>query len=126
MSLKHDLPHSDITEKVIQHAFEVYKTLGPGFDEDTYKKALVLELQTGGMMYETERMVKVYYKNHIVNEYRLDLLVQHNVVVDVICSKEILNVDIKRMKSHLMATKLDVGLLLNFGGSQLEIKRVKP
>ena len=126
MSLKHDLPHSEITEKIIQHGFEVYKTLGPGFDEDTYKKSLVLEMNESGMMHETERMVKVYYKSHIVNEYKLDLLVDHNVVVEVLCQKEISHVDIKRMRSHLMATKLDVGLLLNFGGSQLEIKRVKP
>lgn len=126
MPLKHDLPHSDITEKVIQFGFEVYKTLGPGFDEDTYKKSLVLEMHESGMMHETERMVKVYYKNHIVNEYKVDLLVEHNVIVEVLCEKEISNVDIKRMKSHLHATKLDVGLLLNFGAASLEIKRVKP
>lgn len=126
MALKHDLPHSDITEKIIQCGFEVYKTLGPGFDEDTYKKSLVLEMQEMGMRHEVERMVKVFYKSHIVNEYKLDLLVEDNVVVEVLCEKEITGVDIKRMKSYLAATKLDVGLLLNFGAVSLEIKRVKP
>ncbi len=79
MTLKHDLPHSDITEKIIQCGFEVYKTLGPGFDEDTYKKSLVLEMQEVSMRHEVERMVKVFYKSHIVNEYKLDLLVEDNV-----------------------------------------------
>lgn len=126
MTLKHDLPHSEITEKIIQCGFEVYKTLGPGFDENTYKKSLVLEMGEVGMTHDVERMVKVFYKNHIVNEYKLDILVEHNVLVDVLCEREITNVDIKRMKSYLHATKLDVGLILNFGAGSLEIKRVKP
>lgn len=125
-TLKHDLPHSDITEKIIQCGFEVFKTLGPGFDVQTYKKALVLELQESGMVFDVLRTVKVFYKNHIVSEYTLDLLVQHNVVVEVACQKEIEALDIKKMKSHLNATKLDVGLILNFGSGNLDIKRVKP
>ncbi len=126
MNLKHDLPHSDITEKIIQCGFEVYKTLGPGFDEDTYKKSLVLEMNEVGLANDVERMVKVFYKNHIVNEYKVDVLVEHNVLVEVLCGNEVSHVDIKRMKSHLNATKLDVGLILNFGSGSLEIKRVKP
>lgn len=123
---KQELPHSAITERIIQAGFEVYKTLGPGFDAVTYQKGLILEMEEAKMNFDVQRPIKVYYKNRIVNEYVIDLLVEHNVIVEVLCEKEVTQLDIKRLKSYLNAAKLDVGLILNFGAHMLEIKRVKP
>lgn len=123
---KREQLHTDLTEKIIGAAIRVHTTLGPGFDEDIYTNALIVEFDKNNIQFENNWQVKVYYDVVNVGSYTLDFLVQDKVIVKVLASD---NLDAKylyQVKSHLAAAELKVGLVLNFGGATLEIKRVEP
>jgi GxxExxY protein len=120
----HKYPHSDITEKIIGCAIEVHKALGPGFKESTYENALLCELTKCGLKYEQQKPVKITYKGTYVGRHRLDLIVEEKIVVELNTIRSLSSEDTKRLLSYLKATKINVGLLLNFAKPVVEIKRL--
>lgn len=123
---KREQLHTDLTEKIIGAAIRVHTTLGPGFDEDIYTNALIVEFDKNSIQFENNWQVKVYYDAVNVGAYTLDFLVQDKVIVKVLASDSLDPKYLYQVKSHLAATELKVGLVLNFGGATLEIKRVEP
>ncbi|UCH88259.1 MAG: GxxExxY protein [Thermoplasmata archaeon] len=113
-----------LTGKVIGAAIEVHKILGPGFIESVYHNALKKELTLRGILYETEKNVEIFYKEDEVGEHRLDMLIENTIVVELKAVSEISDVHISQVVSYLKATELNVGLILNFSRSKLDIKRV--
>ena len=122
--LKADIPHSDVTEKVIGAAFEVYKVLGFGFLESVYQKALQAELVRLGLRAEVERPIKVSYKGTVVGEFRADLLVNEVVIVELKTARNYNADDEPQLLNELKATGIKVGLLINFGRVKVEFKRM--
>ena len=119
-----NLLHADVTGKIIGAAFEVYRVLGCGFLESVYKRAMQVELQRMGLRAEVESPIKVKYRDVIVGDYRADLLVSEAVVVELKTAKEYCSDDEPQLLNELKATGIKVGLLINFGRTKVEFKRM--
>ncbi len=117
------LLHEKITEAIIGSAFEVYNTLGYGFLEKVYQKALQVELIRRGHTAEIEHPLKVKYKNTLVGEYYADLFVDHKILVELKVAKEYNSRDEPQLLNELKATSIRVGLLINFGKRKVDFKR---
>ena len=116
--------HKEITEKIIGSAFEVHKVLGYGFLEAVYQKALQVELALRGLKADLERRIMVLYKNTNVGHYEADLFVEEKIIVEVKVAKEYNPADEAQLLNELKATGIKVGLLLNFGRTKLEFRRM--
>jgi len=116
--------HKEITEKIIGASFEVYNELGYGFLEKVYKNSMQVELVQNGCRCETEYQIKVKYRNAIVGEYFADLFVEDAVVVELKVAKKYNSADEAQLLNQLKATGIKVGLLINFGKSEVEFKRL--
>ena len=119
-----DLPHADVTEKIIGAAFEVYRVLGYGFLESVYQRAMQAELQKIGLKAEIECPIKVRYKDIIVGDFRADLFVNEVVIVELKTAKQYNSEDEPQLLNELKATGVKVGLLINFGRTKVEFKRM--
>ena len=109
------LLYEDVTQAIVDAFFAVYNKLGFGFLENVYVGALILELRRRGHSVAREVLVPVFYDDVVVARYRMDLVVDDCVVVEV-KSTELLNPsDQRQLLNYLRATPLEVGLLLHFG-----------
>jgi GxxExxY protein len=122
--MERKLLHVDITEKIIGAAFQVYDELGCGFLESVYQKAMQVELQQAGLKGEIESPIKVKYRNVIVGEFRADLFVNEVVMVELKTAKNYNAEDEPQLLNELKATGIKVGLLINFGRTKVEFKRM--
>ncbi len=119
-----EYPHSDITQKIIGCAIEVYKTLGPGFKESTYENALIYEFNKAELKYEQQKPITVPYKDTTVGGHRLDFLIEDAVVIELKSVKEIEDIHKAQVLTYLKATGFKVGLLINFAKSKIDVKRM--
>ena len=116
--------YKEITEQIIGAAFEVYKVLGYGFLEKVYHKALVVELKLRRLPIEEEYAIKVIYKNEIVDEYYADIFVERKVIVEIKVDDKYNSQHEAQLLNYLKATGIKIGLLINFGKSKCEFKRL--
>lgn len=121
--VKAEYPLSDVTARIIAAAKEVHRTLGPGFEEVIYQRALARELPTHGLEFEREVWIDVHYKGEKVGRKRVDFIIDE-VMVEIKAKGELEPVDFVQTLSYLKASGYKVGLLLNFGATRLEIKRI--
>ena len=113
-----------VTAKIIGAAQRVSSALGIGFLEKVYENALAIELRKGGVLVKQQPLLKVFYEGEIVGEYAADLIVENEVVVELKAVRALDNVHQAQCMNYLRATKLTVCLLLNFGTSRLQVKRI--
>ena len=121
--VKAEYPLSDLTARIIAAAQEVHRTLGPGFEEVIYQRALARELPTHKLTFSREVWLDIYYKGEKVGRKRVDFIIEE-VMVEIKAKVELEPVDFMQTLSYLKASGYHVGLLLNFGGPKLEIKRL--
>ena len=114
--------HQDITEKIIKAFYKVYNTLGYGFLERVYQKALLIELRKMGLACKEEYPVKVYYDEMQVGDYRADIIVEDKVIIENKASESLCEDHEYQLINYLKATEIEIGLLLNFG-KKPEFKR---
>jgi len=117
-------PHKEITERIIGAAFEVYKHLGYGYLEKVYQRSMQVELLRERMPTELERRLTVRYKEVVVGDYDADLIVADAVLVELKIAPQYDKRDEAQLLNALKATGLKVGLLINFGRSKVEFKRL--
>ena len=118
------LQHEDITEDILGAAFEVYRVLGYGFLEKVYQRAMQVELRSRGLQAELEHPIKVVFKNAVVGDYFADLFVEDCVVAEFKVAKKYNSEDEAQLLNELKATGIRVGLLINFGRTKVEFKRL--
>ena len=118
-----ELEHRDITEQIIGASFEVFRELGYGFLERVYQQAMKVELEIRGLKVEIEADIQVQYKNHVVGNYRADIVVNGCILVELKVSPAIDSRDEAQLLNELKATGIKIGLLLNFGKQKAEFKR---
>jgi GxxExxY protein len=118
------LLHREVTEAIIGAAFDVHSELGYGFLERVYQRALQVELSRRGFSAEIERRIQVKYKGVIVGDYDADLIVASSVVVEIKVNAQYDKRDEAQLLNELKATGLKVGLLVNFGRTKVEYKRL--
>ncbi len=116
------MKHETITAPIIGAFYHVYNTLGYGFLEKVYERAMVIELSKRGLHVETQYPIQVFYENHIVGEYFADLLVEDRVIVELKAVKALTTEHEAQLLNYLNATAYEVGLLLNFG-PKAQVKR---
>ncbi|HXG37774.1 MAG TPA: GxxExxY protein [Bacteroidota bacterium] len=113
--MKGRLLHSDITEDIFKSFFQVYHALGYGFLEKAYENSLVILLREVGHQVSQQHPVTVYFQNEPVGEYFADLVVDNKVIVELKAAETISEAHEAQLINYLRATKIEVGLLLNFG-----------
>ena len=118
------LVHEEMTGKIIACAIEVHKALGPGFLESIYETALVVELNRAGLKVEKQKMLPIYYREVLVGEHRLDLLIEDTIIVELKAISALEDIHFSIVRSYLKAAGLEHGLLLNFATMPLTVKRV--
>ena len=115
-----------ITEKIIGCAIEVHKALGPGLLESAYEECLVFELQNAGLSFEKQKPVPVVYKNIKLDYgYRIDILVENTVVIELKTVDEFNPVHEAQILTYMKFAEKKIGLLINFNVTLLKngIKR---
>ena len=113
-----------LSRRIIGAAFRVSSTLGQGFLEKVYENSLVLELRRAGLHVEQQRPVQVRYDGEIVGDYVTDILVERAIVLEIKASTGLDRSHYSQCANYLRATGLRVCLLLSFGRSSLELKRI--
>ena len=114
--------HEEITEKIIKAFYKVNNTLGFGFLEKVYENAIAVELRKMGFNVSQQQKIKVYYETEEVGEYYSDLTINDLVIIEVKAAKSLCEEHEAQLVNYLRATKIEVGLLLNFG-KNAEFKR---
>ncbi|MEK9178350.1 MAG: GxxExxY protein [Patescibacteria group bacterium] len=116
--------YSDLTQKIIGAAIKVHKELGPGHPEKVYQRALAEEFKKQNIPFNREEMFKVYYAGKNVGYETIDFLAFDKIAIELKAARKILDLHAKQLMGYLKGANLKLGLILNFGKGQLEIKRV--
>ena len=120
-----DLLYRDETHRLIGLCMEVHRELGKGHDEVVYKDALVVELSRAGIPFEREKKYDSTYTGGLLSHpYYADFVIWDKIVFEAKAIERLIDAHIKQVLNYLAASKLKVGLLVNFGGDSLEWKRV--
>ena len=113
------------TYQILGVAFEVQRELGTGFLEPVYQEAFAVELELCGIPFEREKSIPVFYKGRqLGHPYRPDFLVGGRVVVELKALDAISNREVAQVLNYLRAATLEKALLLNFGATQLQFRRL--
>ena len=115
---------NDITYAINGAVFEVNRVLGPGFLEKVYENALLIELKKRGLRVQNQAPAKVFYKKEVVGEYIADILVEEKVIVELKTVERLDKVHEAQLLNYLKASRIHVGLLVNFRHPKAEIKRM--
>jgi GxxExxY protein len=116
-------PHSDLTHEIIGACFRVHNTLGYGFLESVYRRALAVELRFGGVAAAQEVPFELTYRGAPIGSYRADLVVESSVIVEVKTGLLLDPIAVPRTLNYLRASQLSIGLVTHFG-PRVEIRRV--
>src|SRR5947208_9375831 len=108
------LLEGETTSRIIGAFYETYNELGFGFLESVYRRALATELRSRGLDVEVEAPIEAVYKGVVVGSFRMDLLIEHRVVVEIKASALLAPTDRRQLLNYLRATRCEVGLLLHF------------
>jgi GxxExxY protein len=122
--IKEEYKYSELTAKIIGCAMEVHKVLGFGFPEKIYQRALEIEMQKQHLNFQREKEVVIYYKEDIIGKRRVDFLVEDVISVETKAIAKLEDKELNQGLNYLTAYKFEIGLLLNFGASSLEFKRL--
>ena len=119
------LLYEDLTGKILEACFEVSNELGAGFLESVYHKSLVIALRQKGLQVLSEVPVSVTFRGQNVGEFYADLVVDEKVIVELKAVSALAKEHIAQVLNYLYAGGMDVGLLVNFGTSKIEYRRLE-
>ncbi len=117
-------PVNDLTHKIIGCAMTVHSSLGNGFQEVIYQRALAIELQFQGLSFEREMEMSIFYRKVHIGTRRVDFFVENAVMVELKAVEKIEDVHKAQAINYCEAYNIADGLLINFGARSLEFKRV--
>ncbi len=117
------MEYEEITHKIIGAAYQVFNQLGFGFLESVYQKAMVIELAKNELVVESEKQLKVFYGGQVDGDFYIDLFVENTVVVELKSVQNLVKEHEVQLVNYLNGLKKEIGLLINFGSSGVEVKR---
>ncbi len=120
---REELKYSELTEIIISAAMKVHRSLGPGFPEIIYQRAVEVELKNRNIVFKAEQELPVFYEGVLVGKRRLDLLVENKILIELKAVSEWEKKHFNQVLNYLEAFDVEIGLLLNFGLESLQIKR---
>jgi len=121
--LEQTVEYEELTHKIIGCAYKVFNELGFGFLESIYKKAMIIELAKNNFKVEAEKPLKVYYDNQIVGDFYIDLFIEDKVIVELKSVEFLAKQHEVQLVNYLQGLQKEVGLLINFGPSGVDVKR---
>ena len=116
----------DIAKSIVNCAFLVHKTLGPGLLESYYEEALCYELEQSGLEYESQKPVPVPYKDIFLNgQFRLDLIVENQIIIELKCVEKLNDMHTAQILTYMKLANARLGFLINFNTALIKngIKR---
>ncbi|MBI5402929.1 MAG: GxxExxY protein [Ignavibacteriae bacterium] len=116
--------HGDITGRIIGCAMKVHSTLGNGFQEVIYQRALAIEMNSDGLVFRREMEMPIFYKGTDIGTRRVDFFVEEKIMVELKALIKLEEVHIAQAMNYCQAYNLPIGLLINFGAKSLEFKRI--
>lgn len=117
--------YEDLTFKIIGCCMEIHKELGKGFNEIVYKDALEIEFKSNNIDYEREKEFDIYYKgSKLPRKYIADFVLYKKIILEAKAIESITSSHIKQTLNYLAASKLKIGLIINFGEDSLKYKRI--
>jgi GxxExxY protein len=116
--------HEDLTRKIIGCAMKVHSTLGNGFQEVIYQRALAIELSYEGIAFEREKEMGIFYRGEHIGTRRVDFFVDGAIMVELKALFALEDVHLAQAMNYLEAYNMEIGLLINFGAKSLQFKRV--
>ncbi len=117
--------YSDITSKIIGCAITVHNSLGNGFQEVIYQRALAIEMELAGLAFDREFEMPIYYRMKQIGTRRMDFFVENKISVEIKAISELDNTHLAQAINYLEAYNLEIGLLINFGENSLKFKRLE-
>jgi GxxExxY protein len=114
----------ELSYQLMGIAFDIHNILGPGFSENIYEAAFVKELQSHQIAFEQQLPLEVYYKGERIGIYRLDLLVDKKIVIELKAVSTLNDLFKQQTLSYLKAGNYRLGILINFGSKRLEHTRI--
>jgi GxxExxY protein len=119
-----DVVYPELSYKLMGIAFEIHNILGPGFSENIYEAAFIKELLNRQIPFEQQKQIEVCYKGEIIGVYRLDLLIDNKIVIELKAVNGLNDLFTKQLISYLKASNYRLGILMNFGSKRLEHFRI--
>lgn len=115
-----ELKFEELTSGVLGSAVEVHRHLGPGLLESVYEECLAYELRNSGISFERQKPIQISYKEIIIDKgYRIDLLVEGKLVIEIESVEALNTVHEAQVLTHMKLAEIPVGLLLNFNVTSL-------
>jgi GxxExxY protein len=119
------LLHKNESFAIIGAAMEVHRTLGCGFVEPVYQEALAIELSKRNIPFEREKELTIEYKgNKLSKTFRADFICYDNIILELKATSDFADEHYAQIYSYLKASKMDLGILINFGKTSLEYERI--
>ena len=118
------LLYRELTFKIIGIFYRIHSTLGCGFPEKVYQRAIEVEFEKEGVKYEVEKIFEVTYSDKKVGSFRLDMVIDGKVIIEIKAVDRIPRVFREQLISQLKSSPYEVGLLVNFGAAKLEYVRI--
>ena len=115
----------ELTYKIIGCAMKVHRTLGNGFQELIYQRALAVEFEKQGIRFDREVEMAIFYEERNIGSRRADFLVQEILLIELKALIQLEDVHLAQGLNYLVAYKLEKGLLINFGARSLQVKRLR-
>jgi len=119
-----EIQNRELTDRIIAAAIRAHKEPGPGLLELMDEEALAVELAASGLSFERQKLLPIFYREFLIGEHRLDLLVEQTVVVELKAISALEDSHFAIVRSYLKAANLSDALLLNFAAPRLAVKRV--
>ncbi len=118
------MKHKDLTRRIIAAAMKVHSTLGNGFLEVIYQRALEIEFPYHNLAFEREEEMSIFYRGVEIGTRRVDFFVEQLIMVELKAVIQLEDVHLAQAMNYLEAYKMEIGLLINFGAKSLQFKRV--
>ena len=122
--IKEEYKHSEITKAIIGSAMKVHSNLGNGFQEVIYQRALAIEMSKQGLTFQREMEMDIFYEGERIGTRRVDFFVENKVMVELKAITQLEKVHLAQAINYLEAYQIEIGLLINFGTTSLEFKRL--
>ncbi len=124
MVINKNLIYPDLSYKIIGILYDVYNKLGYGYQEKYYQRAIESALKTKGIKFKGQFFVRMRYQNQDIGNYRIDLLIEDRIVVEIKVGNRFISKNIKQTYAYLKATNLKLAILVNFTPYGITFKRI--
>lgn len=118
------MKHEELTHKIIGCAMKVHSTLGNGFQEVIYQRALAIEMTKQNLSFQREMEMDIFYEGEQIGTRRVDFFVEEEIMVELKALINLEDVHLAQAMNYCQAYNLPIGLLINFGSKSLQFKRV--